>query len=386
MYIGIDARFYGTLGKGLGRYTEKLIEHLEALDSDDEYVIFLRRENFDEYVPRSPRFKKVIAQYAWYGLAEQTLFVILLYRFRFDLVHFPHFNVPLLYRRPFVVTIHDLILVHYPTLKNTTRLAPLYWAKFLVYRVVIASAVKRARAIITVSHFTEADLLTTYPETAGRITVTYEAAEHSSEWSSEAEVRSLLERLELLDGTPRDILESVRPYFLYVGNAYPHKNLEILFAVARAFPEYRLVLVGKDDFFYERLRARGKELGLTNILFTGFLTDQELSPLYRYSRAYVFPSLYEGFGLPPLEAMSRGAVVVASRAGSLPEILGEAAYWYEAESESALIDALRSVTTDHGLAETLRTRGYAQVARYSFRTMARETLALYHAQTKTQTY
>jgi glycosyltransferase involved in cell wall biosynthesis len=120
MRIGIDARFYGSLGKGLGRYTEKLIFHLEAIDTDNEYVVFLRRENFDEYIPRSPRFRKVVAQYAWYGLSEQTLFVLLLYRFRFDLVHFPHFNVPLLYRRPFVVTIHDLILVHYPTLRNIT--------------------------------------------------------------------------------------------------------------------------------------------------------------------------------------------------------------------------------------------------------------------------
>jgi glycosyltransferase involved in cell wall biosynthesis len=384
MRIGIDARFYGSLGKGLGRYTEKLIFHLEAIDTDNEYVVFLRRENFDEYIPRSPRFRKVVAQYAWYGLSEQTLFVLLLYRFRFDLVHFPHFNVPLLYRRPFVVTIHDLILVHYPTLRNTTRWAPLYWAKFLVYRLVIASAIVRARSIITVSHFTEADLLATYPLSAGKITVTYEGAELSCEWSGAEETRRLFERLSLISGTSHDILEAVVPYFLYVGNAYPHKNLEILFAVARAFPTYRLVLVGKADFFYQRLREKTEELGLTNVIFTGFLTDRELSPLYRFSRAYVFPSLYEGFGLPPLEAMSRGAVVVASEAGSLPEILGEAASYYEAKNGEALISALHRITTDRSFAEMLRERGYRQVARYSFRTMATLTLALYQAHANTK--
>ena len=97
MRIGIDARFYGSVGKGLGRYTEKLIENLELFDQENEYVIFLMRENFDEYTPRNTHFHKVLAEYPWYSIAEQILFPIALLRFRLDVVHFPHFNVPIFY-------------------------------------------------------------------------------------------------------------------------------------------------------------------------------------------------------------------------------------------------------------------------------------------------
>lgn len=384
MRIGIDARFYGSLGKGLGRYTEKLIEHLESLDQENEYTVFLRRENFSEYVPKNPRFKKAEAQYAWYGLAEQTLFVLLLYRGRFDLVHFPHFNVPLLYFRKFVVTIHDLILVHYPTLRNTTRFAWLYWIKFSVYRLVIASAVRRAAHIITVSRFTEEDIIRHYPQAFGKITVTYEAADLFCQWSSPEKERALFERLGLLRQAPRDIQgaalrDIIQPYFLYVGNAYPHKNLSVLFACAKAFPDHTLVLVGKEDFFYTRLRNESEQAGVQNIVFAGFLTDQELSSFYRLARVYLFPSLYEGFGLPPLEAMARGTLVASSDRGSLPEILGAAARYFDPTSASALIETVRSIEGDAVLRETMRAAGYRQVAQFRFRDMAAATHAIYQA-------
>lgn len=384
MRIGIDARFYGSLGKGLGRYTEKLIEQLERIDDDNEYVIFLRAENFSEYVPRSSRFHKVVAQFSWYGVAEQTLFVWLLYRFSLDLVHFPHFNVPLLYRRPFVVTIHDLILVHYPTLRNTTRFPITYWVKFLIYRIVIASAIARARKIITVSQFTAKDIVTKYPKSVNKIFVTYEAADDYCQLETKAKERVLFERLDLLQAQNlrentdvfRDIL---KPYFLYVGNAYPHKNLSILFSVAQAFPQYVFVLVGKEDYFYGRLKEEVRARMITNVFFTGFLTDTELSALYRHAQAYLFPSLYEGFGLPPLESMSHGTPVISSNRGSLPEILGDAALYFDPTNPESLIEKLRELEGDAVLRDTLRLRGYRRGARYSFSTMAKETHRLYQA-------
>ncbi len=383
MRIGIDARFYGSLGKGLGRYTEKLIEHLELLDQENEYVVFLRQENFDEYIPKNHRFTKRVAQYSWYGFSEQLLFVVMLYRFSFDLVHFPHFNVPVLYRKAFVVTIHDLILVHYPTIRNTTRLALLYKVKFLVYRYVIASAIRRARHIITVSEFTKQDIMREYPGARGRVTVTYEAADSFCQYSHPRDEKKLFERLWLREIPPtlddgktvsRDILKK---YFLYVGNAYPHKNLPVLFAAARAFPEYKLVLVGKDDFFYQKLQKQAQDEGLSNVLFVGFLTDHELSSLYRFAQCYIFPSLYEGFGLPPLEAMTRGTVVVASDRGSLPEILGEAAWYFDPTDEQSLVESLRLLESDVDKKQVLRQLGYRQVAQYSFHDMVTATLSIY---------
>lgn len=169
MRIGIDARFYGSSGKGLGRYTERLIEALEEEDRENEYVVFLRRENFDEYVPASSRFTKVRADYAWYGFAEQFLFPWQLWRTSLDLMHFPHFNVPIFYPGRFIVTIHDLILLRYPTIRNTTRFASWYWCKFFVYRAVIRIACLRADAVITVSRFTESDLLEEFPFLSGKL-------------------------------------------------------------------------------------------------------------------------------------------------------------------------------------------------------------------------
>src|SRR5574343_128214 len=126
MRIGIDARFFGPIGKGLGRYTQKLIENLEKVDEVNEYFVFLKKENFNEYTPQKPNFKKVLANYPWYSFSEQIRFPWLLRKYDLDIAHFPHFNVPLLYSGKFVVTIHDLILVHFPTVRSSTLPAILY--------------------------------------------------------------------------------------------------------------------------------------------------------------------------------------------------------------------------------------------------------------------
>jgi glycosyltransferase involved in cell wall biosynthesis len=364
MKIGIDARFYGSVGKGLGRYTEKLITHLENIASPgDEFVVFLRKENFDEYVPTRPEFRKVLADYPWYGFGEQIFFPMLLLRARLDLVHFPHFNVPILYRRPFVVTIHDLILLRYPTTRNTTRSVLTYWLKFLAYRFVIAGAVLRAKRILTVSHFTETDILKEYPRASGKIVVAYEGAELGGSDARSGSIPS-----------PRGILS---PYFLYVGNAYPHKNLEAFIPLAKRFPDVRFVLVGKADFFYGKLQEKADAAGAGNIIFPGFVPDAFLVDLYRGAKGYVFPSLYEGFGLPPLEAMRLGTPVVASSRGSLPEVLGDAALFFDPTSGKELAEQVESLLLDETLARSLSEKGRIRAGTFRWEDMAEITLHAY---------
>jgi len=382
MRIGIDARFYGSLGKGLGRYTEKLIEHLERIDSENEYIIFLRRENFDEYHPRNPRFKKVLAHYDWYGFSEQTFFLLQLYRAHLDLMHFPHFNVPVLYLRKFVVTIHDLILLHYPTLRNTTRGFFLYAWKFLVYRFVIARAIQRAVHVITVSEFTKKDILKNYPAAEGKVTVTYEAADPFCQCLDPRSEEGLFGRLGLIkrekQNTETKLLRDIiTPYILYVGNAYPHKNLDIIFSVAKDLPECTFVLVGKEDYFYSRLKQRAESQNIRNVIFSGFVNDTELSTLYRFGWLYVFPSLYEGFGLPPLEAMSRGLPVLSSDRGSLPEILSDAAVYFDPKDAEDLSKKITELSENSVLRVELVEKGYKQSKKYSFPLMARETYQVY---------
>jgi glycosyltransferase involved in cell wall biosynthesis len=384
MRIGIDARFYGSLGKGLGRYTEKLIKYLERLDDGNEYVVFLRRENFEEYRPSAPRFRKELADYRWYSFEEQLLFPRLLRRHRFDLVHFPHFNIPVLYRGRFVVTIHDLILVRFPTLRATTLHPLWYRVKFAAYKLAIRRAVFGSRKILTVSEFTRRDLLDRYPVDPEKIAVAHEAAEPFCHFQPPEEAYALFDRLGLTvrveQASPDESSHGIiRPYLLYVGNAYPHKNLESLVEALRRsdIPDMLLVLVGKEDYFYRRLRLAVEGKGMENVRFAGFVPDRELDSLYRRARAYVFPSLYEGFGLPPLEAMGKGTPVLASRTTSLPEVLGDAALYFDPSVEGSLEDALRRMWTDAGLGADLRKKGYRRWSRFSWEEMAKKTLETY---------
>ncbi len=373
MRIGIDARFFGPVGKGLGRYTERLIQNLERLPVEHEFVVFLRRENYDLYQPKSDRFRKVLADFRWYSLAEQLRYPPLIRNERIDLMHFPHFNVPILTPCPFVVTIHDLILFRYPTRRATTLPASVYGLKYAAYRAVIALAAWRARKIVTVSECTKRDIAKELRVDPERIVVTYEASDGVEEGQL------------TIPGTfnlaTRGI---VKPYFLYVGNAYPHKNLERLLSVFKTLRtqgmDAQLVLVGKMDHFYERLRERARDAGLlarADTVFYGYAGEDELAELYRRARVYVFPSLLEGFGLPPLEAMRYGTPVAASGSSCLPEILDDAAAYFDPEDDADIAQVMHETFSNGALRARLAERGRQRVGRFSWRTCAERTYQTY---------
>jgi len=231
MRIGIDARFYGPKQKGLGRYVQKLVEGLEkAVNDKYEFIIFLRKENWLEYQPKNPNFRKVLTDCQWYGLKEQILMPLKIRQEKVDLMHFPHFNVPIFCLKPFVITIHDLILKKFPT-RRASALGPvLYWIKNLAYQLVIHSAVKRAKKIIAVSNYTKKDILKYFKVKSEKIEVVYEGSPSNNS------------RSDLFDAQGQTF-KITKPYLLYVGNAYPHKNLErLILAFAKlANQEYQLV-------------------------------------------------------------------------------------------------------------------------------------------------
>ena len=214
--IGIDARFFGPKQKGLGRYVQKLVENLEKVNSTNKFVIFLRKENWDEYKPTNSNFKKVLADYKWYGLKEQIFMPFKIRKSGIDLMHFPHFNVPIFCFKPFIITIHDLILKKFPTSRASTLTPFLYSLKNLAYKIVIFSAVKRAKKIIAVSNYTKKDVLKYFKINKDKIEVIYEGVSSQSR-SDLFGVTFLQKRLHQKGLT-----------LLYVGNAYPHKNLERL--------------------------------------------------------------------------------------------------------------------------------------------------------------
>ncbi|MFA6105487.1 MAG: glycosyltransferase family 1 protein [Patescibacteria group bacterium] len=367
MRIGIDARLYGPKQGGLGRYLEQLISHLEKMNLPAEFVIFMRRENWGDYEPKRPNFKKELANIHWYGLQEQLFLPRIIKRQKLDLMHFPHWNVPLLYNQNFIVTIHDLIPYHYPRNKNTT-LGPLIFSiKQIGFKMTLKHAAQAAKKIITISQFSKNDIGKTLGVPLNKIEVTYLAPQRFPKNS-----HTVVKRFDIK-----------KPYALYVGVAYSHKNLPFLLSAWSKFCEknknsYQLVLSGKRNFFYERLFKQFKPLFENeSVIFTDYLDDELLGTLYAHSQLLVYPSLHEGFGLPPLEAMSAGIPVVTSKSSCLPEVLGDAAIYFDPTNENELVTALESGFSDNKLRNELIAKGKIISQKYDWHNTAKETWEVY---------
>lgn len=370
MIIGIDARLYGN-GLGLGRYVSKLIEHLERCDDTKIYVIFLRKENYDLYQPRNQRFRKVCADVPWYSVAEQIILPFLFMKERCDLVHIPHFNMPLLYPGRMIMTLHDLILIKHPhsaTVAASTRSPFVHWVKYRCFRFALRIAFVRACRIITVSRAVADDLVAYAPAQARKVCIVYEAAESLGQ--SQAPT------------LPAPITDA--PFFLYAGNAYPHKNLSTLLeavALVRTRNGYgSLVMCGQEDFFQRQLVAEIRKRGYTSFIHhCGCVSDAELAWLYEHARATVLPSREEGFGLQILEAFIHGCPVIASRIPPYEEIAGSAALLVNTREVALIADALDTILHNESLHADLRKRGRSRAQAFSWARTARETVALYNA-------
>lgn len=374
MRIGIDARMRGPEQGGLGRYVEQLISHLETLDPGDEFVIFLRRHQWEAYQPTNPRFHPVLADVPWYGWQEQFWLPKILSRERLDLVHFPHWNVPLGYRRPFVVTVHDLILLRYPTRAAASTLGPLtYWFKHRAFTLVLRHAGERARHVITDSDFTRRDIHQTLGVPLKKIAAIPLAPVLLPDPAG---------NLELQVDRFREKYGLTKPYVLYVGVAYPHKNLLGLLRAwghfnAAGVKNYQLVLAGKKNYFYEELLRHPLWKQSPNIVYTGFVPDADLPLLYRGAALYVVPSLYEGSALPSLEAMSFGVPVVSSNRACLPEVLGNAALFADPTDPTALASAIERGLNDAALRARLATTTAELLKQYSWGQTAKKTWEVY---------
>lgn len=367
--IGIDARFYGPVGKGLGRYTKELMDRILIMDTDNEYVVFLSPESFEVFKTDNPRVKKVLVNARWYSVMEQVTVPYFIFREKLDFIHFLHFNVPFICPAKYIVTIHDLILTKFPTPRASTLSPWIYKIKNLAYRIIIGSGIKNAQKVIAVSEFTKKDIVQQFKISKEKIIVTYEGVAK-----------------ELIFAKTNDNRHEIgynikRPYLLYVGNAYPHKNLDglvrVFSKIRKKYPDLSLVLVGKEDYFYDRLKQFVKDSDFGGIIFPGYVPDADLVKVYRSALAYVFASFYEGFGLPPLEAMAQGVPVASSDKSCMPEVLGDAALYFNPEDENDMIEKISYLIDDIDLRKSLIKRGYEQMKRYTWDRCAKETFRIY---------
>lgn len=365
MKIGIDARMIKATG--IGRYTENLIEGLSKIASGNQYILFFKREEFDSYKLPGSNFKKVLADFHWYGIKEQLNFPTLINDQQIDLMHFPHFNVPIFYKEKFIVTIHDLTLNKYKTIRASTKSIIAYELKHLAYNYIIKNSIQKSKAIITPSKFTKKNVIDYFKVSEGKISVTYEGGTSEKILNIKGD-DSILRKNNITS-----------PYILYVGNAYPHKNLETLIAsVEDINNEYKLVLVGKIDEFYERIKKIVNEKKLNSrIIFTDYVSDEDLVSLYKNAKAYVFPSLNEGFGLPALEALSFGLPVASSNGSCLPEVLGDAAVFFNPNDSKDMADKINKLIINENLISSLQIKGDERVKKFSWDKMAEETLKVY---------
>jgi glycosyltransferase involved in cell wall biosynthesis len=370
MRIGIDARFFGprTGGGGLGRYVSELVNHLQEIDGENEYVIFLKRENFHEFSVKRGNFSKKMVDVPWYSLQEQTVMPREIALSKVHFMHFPHWNVPVLTRVPFLVTIHDLILLDDPMSARATTRGPLvHGIKQLGFRLVLERAVHGSRHIITVSEASKRSILEHFRVKPAKITVVHNGVNTPPSGKG----------IVLRD------LGVVEPFILYVGNMYPHKNLDTLleaFAGARARkPDLQLVIAGKYDEFGKKLHERAASMGFTDadVRFINLPTDEELGALYRQAALLTYPSRFEGFGLPPVEALLVGTPVMASNASSMPEILGEYVRYVDPDDADDMARVMVEAIERPDAWTGMREKGMDFAKRYNWDKAARATLETY---------
>lgn len=358
MKIAIDARIIST---STGRYVERLLEYLQQLDHQNDYVVLLMAEDFQRWQPQAANFSKQVANYPPYTFREQIGLGRQLDALKPDLVHFTMPQQPLLYHGRSVTTIHDLTLINYVNRRQTNPLrdAYKYRLKPMIFRWVMQTVVRRSAALITPTQYVRQQLIDQFDADPQRAYYTYEAAD-------------------ALAADPQAIPALAHTDFiLYVGNAYPYKNLERLMEAASGLAHHKLVLAGKPDYFYEQLQKLAYERGYTNVHFAGFVSDTELAWLYQQATLYIFPSLSEGFGLPALEAMSYGLPVAAADASCLPEVCGDAAVYFNPNNTTDISRVIRKTLANPKELARLKAAGFKRVGQFSWKRMAEQTLEVY---------
>lgn len=351
MRIGIDIQT--TLGQktGFGFYVENLVRELKKNKSRYSYSCLAPKTDHDFSAPE---------RFLW----DQIGVPIQASREHVDLLHQPTFSAPIIYNRPVVVTVHDLIAVHFG--EDIPFWSRQYFARWMPF------SYRFADHIIAVSNHTKKDIVNLLKVPEDKITVIYEAAE---KMFTPINDKPALDKV-------REKYHLPLKFFLHVGTLNPRKNLEFLVTVyseiAKKYPDYQLVIAGKKGWHYENLLLQVKRLGLENkINFIGYIDDEDKVAIYNAATLLVFPSVYEGFGLPPLEAMASGLPVVASNRSSIPEVVGDGGILADPTDVKSWVGAISSLIESPQKLRDLSAKGIKQAQRFSWEKTAQQTIDVY---------
>jgi glycosyltransferase involved in cell wall biosynthesis len=373
--IAIDVRRIRDFG--VGTYIRNLLQALSAQNSPHEFHLICAAEDLVQIPPVSRSFHLEIYNRRDSARADHFALPQLLARLGVDLTHIPFHRVPLMMRRPYVVTIHDLSSLFYDDATGMLHAARVFRLK---------RGLERAARIIAVSGATQRDVVNLVPRAADNVRLIYNAPDPQFLNNAPAmgdpaararERHRILERYQIR-----------YPFLLYAGSIRPQKNIPRLieaFAVVRqkmenhgGYRDLRLIIIGDDISRYPNVRRAVIQSRVEHaVRFLGFIPLDTLRVFHELATAFVFPSLYEGFGLPPLEAMASGTPVIASQVSSLPEVMGGAAMLVNPENVFDIARGITEVLLNDELREELITKGRKQAARFSWARTAREVLTVY---------
>jgi len=365
MKIGIDAREF-VPGKitGIGRFLWHFLQHATASNYPHEYVLFCNQKT---HIPFDlPKLKKVIITEKITPIWDQILLPLNIAREKIDVFFTPYFKAPFFLPSNMVLIINDLIPLFFP---EEHRLI-----NRLYFRFMCGMAARRATKIITISANSRDDIIKFFSLPSNKIEVIHLGVEKR--------FRSPDIRIE----ETRRKYTLPQKFILYVGNLSPHKNVQGLIKSYASLPlnlreEYKLVLSSfSSDKYFAYIEKVIKEMKLTkDVLFTGFIDEKDLPAVYHMSSLFAFPSLYEGFGLPPLEAMACGCPVVSSDTSSMPEVLGDAALFFNPYHIEEMSLAIRQMLEDENLRNRFRQKGLERAKLFTFEEMTNRILDVFES-------
>jgi glycosyltransferase involved in cell wall biosynthesis len=364
MRVAIDARKLHDFG--IGTYTRNLLRHLARIDHDNEYVLLCNQPDLGIGAQLGTNFRTVLESSPNYSIREQIHVPWVLHRERPDVFHAPHHVMPLAVRCRSLVTIHDCIHLMFPQyLPNR--------AAYVYAKAAMRGAARRAHRILTVSEASKRDIIRLLNVPPEKIVVVYNSIDERFRVTPSEEATAMVRERYQLD----------HRFMLYVGNIKPHKNLvRVVEALdrlrKRGFDDLTLLIIGDEISKLPALRRAVHRHKLhKHVRFLGYLPDDTLAILYRLAAVFVFPSLYEGFGLPPLEAMACGLPVVTSNVSSLPEVTGDAAVLVDPYDVQSIADGIAKVLSDPALREDLRVKGIARARAFSWERSVARTREIY---------
>jgi glycosyltransferase involved in cell wall biosynthesis len=369
MRVGIDATAVPLQRTGAGNYIVNLIRALGQVDGSNEYVVFGKAAHEEELSSNGSNIKFVRREFPGRGARltwEQVGLPRQVRAHRLDVLHSPHYTMPLRRAARSVVTFCDMTFVLHPDVHQMV--------KRVFFPAMMRLSARRADRLIAISESTRDDLVRIWGVDRAKISAIPLATDAEFRPRSPEEIAEACGRYGIRPGA----------YILYVGMLEPRKNVDRLVEafglVASQLSGVDLVIAGRRGWMYDQIFARVEGLGLQDrVRFTGYVLSEDLPALYGAARLFAYPSRYEGFGLPVLEAMSCGAPVVTTNVSSMPEVAGDAAILVAPDDVAGLAAALLRVSADDALRADLACRGLARAKAFSWERCARETIAVYEA-------